>query len=81
MNVKLHITIDGEEFPVYPTPAHITYMCMATDFTWNARLEGKEAKRAIQAYIFWVNYMHPDDELEGLHKSIKLGTEFEVRAQ
>jgi len=81
MSHKLQITIDGKDLPVYPTPTYITHMCMATDFTWNARLEGKEAMRAIQTYILWVNHTHPDDELGGLHKAIKLGKEFEVHAQ
>jgi len=56
-------------------------MCMATDFSWSARLTEDKAKRAIHSYIFWAHQMHPGDELNELYKAIKLGTEFEVYAQ
>jgi len=81
MSLKLHITIDGEEFPIYPTPTYITHMCMATDFSWSARLTEDKAKRAINSYIFWAHQMHPGEALNELYKAIKLGTEFEVYAQ
>jgi len=81
MSLKLHITIDGEEFPIYPTPTYITHMCMATDFSWSARLTEDKAKRAINSYIFWANQQNPDDKLKALYAAKKSGKEFEVYAQ
>jgi len=81
MSLKLHITIDGKEISVYPTPTHITHMCMTTELGWAVRLKGRKAKRAIHSYIVWAYHQNPDDKLKDLYKAIKSGKEFEVYAQ
>jgi len=76
----MHITIDGEHVNVPKTPSHITYICMVTPKGWTIHMKGKNAKRAVRAYLAWMNYADPKFDASVLMDALNTDKEFEVYA-
>jgi len=77
MSVKMHLMIDGKEFPLWDMPKYIMLMCMiADDSAIHYRLTGEKARAAIARYVEWVkghleDMYEDDEEYENLKKLVE----------
>jgi hypothetical protein len=54
MSLNLYIEFDNQNIEIYQTPTYITCMCLMTDIGTKSEMTGKQAKRAVNCYLQYV---------------------------